>query len=158
MMKKIALFIIALFTALFGVSQPPAGKATPGSTYGAKTDAMNAVAASELPALLKSRDTLPVKIQAKVLDVCPKKGCWMSLKVNDSTDAFVKMKDYGFFVPLDMIGKTVVLDGKAFVKTTSVAELKHYAEDAKKSRKEIDAITQPKNEIRYMASGIVVVE
>ncbi|MBL7933016.1 MAG: DUF4920 domain-containing protein, partial [Bacteroidia bacterium] len=67
-------------------------------------------------------------------------------------------KDYGFFVPVDMVGKTVVLEGKAYNKTTSVTELKHYAEDAKKSQKEIDAITEPKNEIRFMADGIVVVE
>src|ERR1044071_9933805 len=153
-MKKIVLITFILLSTLCGIAQPPDGRATPGSTYGAKTDAKNAMAASELPALLKTKDTLPVKIQAKVLDVCPKKGCWMSLKVNDSTEAFVKMKDYAFFVPLDMIGKTVVLDGKAFIKTTSVSELNHYAEDAKKSQKEIDAITQPKNEIRYMASGI----
>ena len=41
---------------------------------------------------------------------------------------------------------------------TSVEELKHYAEDAKKSQDEIDAITEPKTEIRFMASGMVVVD
>jgi hypothetical protein len=44
------------------------------------------------------------------------------------------------------------------MKTTSVAELKHYAEDAKKSKEEIDAIKEPKKEIRVMAKGIVVVD
>ncbi|HJV20168.1 MAG TPA: hypothetical protein VJ552_09855 [Sediminibacterium sp.] len=41
--------------------------------------------------------------------------------------------------------------------TTSVDELKHYAADAKKSKAEIDAITQPKKEIRLVAKGIKVV-
>lgn len=157
-MKKITLIALVFFFSQISFAQPPSGKATLGTTYGAKTDAKNAIAASELPALLKSKDTVAVKVKAKVLEVCSKKGCWMTFKVNDGQEAFVKMKDYGFFVPTDMIGKTVVLDGNAFVKTTSVSELKHYAEDAKKPQAEIDAITQPKNEIRFMANGIVVVE
>jgi hypothetical protein len=157
-MKKIVVFVIVFFSAQLIFAQPPKGKAKPGTTYGAKTDDKNSLAASELPALLKVKDTVSVKIKAKVLNVCSQKGCWMTFKINDEQEAFVKMKDYGFFVPMDLVGKTVVLDGNAFVKTTSVSELKHYAEDAKKSQKEIDAITQDKNEIRFMANGIVVVE
>jgi hypothetical protein len=41
---------------------------------------------------------------------------------------------------------------------TSVDELKHYAEDAKKSKEEIDAITEPKKEIRLTANGVLVVK
>ena len=69
---------------------------------------------------------------------------------------FVKMKDYDFFVPIDLIGKTVILDGKSFMKTTSVEDQKHYAEDAKKPQSEIDAIISPKKEIRFIAKGILV--
>jgi hypothetical protein len=68
------------------------------------------------------------------------------------------MKDYGFFLPLAAKGKTVVIDGEVKIKTTSVAELKHYAEDAKKSKEEIDAIKEPQKEVKVMAKGIVVVE
>lgn len=156
-MKKIILLSFIFVTATLS-AQPPKGKATVGSVYGAKTDEKNTVVATSLPELLKTKDTVTVKVKAKVLDVCPKKGCWLNFQINDSTTAFVKMKDYGFFVPLDLIGKTVVLDGISYIKSTSVSELKHYAEDAKKSQAEIDAITQPKNEIRFLASGILVVE
>ena len=68
------------------------------------------------------------------------------------------MKDYIYFLPEQVKGKTVVIDGETKMKTTSVAELKHYAEDAKKPKDEIDAITKPEKEIRVMAKGIVVVE
>ena len=68
------------------------------------------------------------------------------------------MKDYAFFVPTSLVGKNVVLEGNAETKTISVDEQKHYAEDAKKSQAEIDAITTPKEEIRFMASGIKVVK
>lgn len=134
--------------------------AIPGQTYGEKIDTKGAVAIAELPAMIgKSKDKkVQTKISAKVLDVCPKKGCWMNLYINDSTTAFVKMKDYGFFVPMDMIGKTVVLEGEAYEKVTSVNELRHYAEDAKKPQAEIDAITQPQKSIRFTATGIKVPE
>lgn len=156
-MKKIIL-LSSIFISATLMAQPPKGKAKVGSVYGAKTDVNNAVAANSLPELLKTQDTVSVKVKAKVLDVCPKKGCWLNFQINDSTTAFVKMKDYAFFVPLDIIGKTIVLDGISYTKITSVSELKHYAEDAKKPQTEIDAITQPKNEIRFLANGILVVE
>jgi len=44
------------------------------------------------------------------------------------------------------------------MKTISVAELKHYAEDAKKSKEEIDAIKEPQKEMKITAKGITVVE
>lgn len=145
--------------SLAAVAQPPKGKATPNTTYGAGTTATDAVDAARLPSLLNNdTNKLAVKIRAQVLDVCPKKGCWMQLKINDSTTAFVKMKDYAFFVPLDIKGKTIVLDGEAYQHVTSVKELQHYAQDAGKPQTAIDAITQPKREIRYTASGIRVVE
>ncbi len=157
-MKKQVILILLLCLVKITLAQPPAGKAKPGSSYGATTDAQNAIAASEVPALLSHRDTVPVKVKAKVISSCASKGCWMTLKVNDSTEAFVKMKDYAFFVPTDIQGKTVVLSGISFVKTTTVEDQKHYAQDAKKTKKEIDAIVAPKKEIRFLADGILVTE
>ena len=157
MKKQIILFFLLCLVKIT-LAQPPAGKAKPGSSYGAKTDAENAIAVSEVPALLSHKDTVPVKVKAKVISSCASKGCWMTLKVNDSTEAFVKMKDYAFFVPTDIQGKNVVLNGISFVKTTSVEDQKHYAQDAKKTKKEIDAIVAPKKEIRFLADGILVTE
>ena len=158
-MKKLLLLVVAATTLSLAQAQPPKGPAKPGTIYGAKnTTATGAVDIAGLPAQLAQKDSIQTKVIAKVLDVCPKKGCWMKLQINDSTTAFVKMKDYGFFVPLDMIGKTIVLDGEAKLKTTSVDELRHYAEDAKKPQAEIDAINQPQKEIRFTATGIVVMK
>jgi hypothetical protein len=139
-------------------AQPPDVPAKAGATFGAGTTADQAFEVAQLPVFLKDKENADVKVIAKVTDVCPKKGCWMSLEMPDKSTVFVKMKDYGFFVPLEMIGKTVVIDGEAKKIVTSVAELRHYAEDAKKSKEEIDAITEPKEEIRLLAKGILVVE
>lgn len=157
-MKKITILLSIVLIAQFGLAQPPAGKATPGTVYGAVLDDKNVVPSSELLAMLKEKDTIQVKVKAKVQEVCSKKGCWLTFNVNSTEEAFVKMRDYAFFVPLDLIGKTVILEGKAYQKITSIAELKHYASDAKKSQKEVDAITEDKKEIRFMANGILVVE
>ncbi len=68
----------------------------------------------------------------------------------------VTFKDYGFFVPKDIAGKTVVVEGVAQKKTTPVSELRHYAEDAGKSKAEIAQITDPKNELAFVADGVIV--
>ncbi len=157
-MKKITLLLAIIFCSYFINAQPPAGQAKPGDTYGAKITEAGAINITEVPSMLKSKDTVAVKIKAKVESSCSKKGCWMNLVIDDKNTAFVKMKDYEFFVPTEITGKTVVLDGIAFTKVTSVSELKHYAEDAKKPQSEIDAIKEPKKEIRFLANGILVVK
>jgi len=157
-MKKILLACTVVLFSLIATAQPPAGEAKPGDWYGEKITPAGATNIADIPAKLEKTETVETKIKAKVLDVCSQKGCWVKLQVNDSTTAFVKMKDYGFFVPLAAIGKTVVIDGEIKMKTTSVAEQQHYAEDAKKSKEEIAKITKPAKEIRVLAKGIVVVE
>ena len=61
-------------------------------------------------------------------------------------------------MPKDLSGKKVVIDGYAYVDETSVDMLRHYAEDAGKSEEEIKAITEPKKEVSFEASGVVIVD
>jgi uncharacterized protein DUF4920 len=156
-MKKILLLAFITLTVNLAIAQPPAGPAKVGNTYGEAIKADGAMPIAELPSKLMQDQPVQTKIIAKVTDVCPKKGCWLSLQMPDSSKVFVKMKDYGFFVPTEMIGKNVVLDGEAVLKTISVSELQHYAEDAKKTKEEIAAIKAPQKEIRFTAKGILVV-
>lgn len=157
-MKKIFLVVIVAMTAMFAHAQPPAGDAKVGDFYGEKVSPDGAVALRDVAAKMGDTETVKAKVTAKVLEVCPKKGCWVKLAIDDSTTAFVKMKDYAFFVPTAAVGKTVVIDGELKSKTVTVAELRHYAEDAKKSEKEIAAITKPEKELRVTATGITVVQ
>ena len=157
-MKKILLSVLVLSIAYISNAQPPAGEAKPGEWYGEKVNPEGAANIKDVAAKLGETGSVDTRIKAKIVEVCPKKGCWLRLQVNDSTTALVKMKDYGFFLPVAAKGKTVVIDGNVQVKTTSVAQLQHYAEDAKKSKEEIAAITKPEQEIHVLAKGIVVVE
>jgi Domain of unknown function (DUF4920) len=70
----------------------------------------------------------------------------------------VQFKDYGFFMPKDISGRKVVMQGYAFKALTPVDELKHYAEDEGKLKEEIEAITEPKEEIKFLASGVLLLD
>ena len=106
---------------------------------------------------LKLGDTINLKFNANIKEVCSKKGCWMTLPAgNDDETIMVRFKDYGFFMPLDAAGKEVIVAGKAFVKQVSVADLKHYAEDAGKSPEEIANISEPVMEFAFEANGVLL--
>lgn len=105
---------------------------------------------------MQQGDSINSKIRAKVINVCQAKGCWMTLDMGDKKEVMVKFKDYGFFVPKDIAGKEVVINGKAYVKEISVDEQRHYAEDAGKSNKDIAAITTPKRTYSFEADGVLI--
>ena len=126
------------------------------SYHGKKITEKGAIPATELVAKMATKDKLPAKVEGTVESVCQAKGCWMKVKMDNGETMRVTFKDYGFFVPKDIAGKTVVVEGVAEKKTTPVAELRHYAEDAGKSKEEIAKITDPKNELAFVADGVIV--
>ena len=167
MKKLILIFAVAFSTVVFAQDQakkmgPPEGNALVGDVYGAQVSdksQKSAMSTSTLNKKLKKAKKLEnVAVTGKVTDVCDKKGCWMTVQTDNNEKFFVKMKDYAFFVPTALKGKNVVLEGAAETKVISVDEQKHYAEDAKKSQAEIDAITKPQEETRFVATGIKVVD
>jgi hypothetical protein len=50
------------------------------------------------------------------------------------------------------------LEGLAQKTVTDVESLRHYAEDAGKSKQEIEAITQPKEEFTFVTTGVIIKE
>ena len=105
---------------------------------------------------LKEGDTVEVAFTSSINDVCQKKGCWMNLALTDKDAAFVKFKDYGFFMPLNSKGAEVIVNGKAFVSVESIEELKHYAKDAGKSQASIDSIVAPEVTYSFEANGVLL--
>ncbi|HRH50259.1 MAG TPA: DUF4920 domain-containing protein [Panacibacter sp.] len=156
-MNKIILLFTVLFIAFTVNAQPPNVPAESGATFGQKTTAEDAITVEQLASIMQSREgkKTEIKLKGTVTQVCEEMGCWIKIK-SAGSDMMIKMKDHAFFVPLVLSGKEVVIDGIAEEKVTSVAQLKHYAEDAKKSKEEIDAITEPKKEIIINAKGVLV--
>lgn len=90
-------------------------------------------------AITSAKPGTPVLVTATAEQVCQKKGCWMILKEGE-TAIRVTFKDYGFFVPKEILGKTVTVEGLLEEKVVSEKEERHYAKDAGKSKAEIAKI------------------
>ena len=154
-MKKALIVCCVLFATLSLSAQDPQSAAK-GVTYGAGTTAEGAIAASEVEGKVKAQDKFTGRVKGKVVSVCKEKGCWMKIETESGEPMMVKFKDYGFFMPKNIEGKEVVIDGEATVKETSVKQLRHYAEDAGKSKEEIEKIKEPKKEVIFVAKGVLV--
>lgn len=129
------------------------------ASFGAEVDVTGASSHQDMLATyqqLKVSDTVTAKFTAAVTEVCQSKGCWMKLKLEDGKEAMVRFKDYGFFVPKDIAGKEVIVNGNAFVDMMSVEDQQHYAEDEGKSPEEIALITSPKKTYSFEASGVLI--
>ena len=127
-MKKNVFFAIAMAISFTTLGQ---------SYHGEKITDQNSISTGELVKQIEGKDSLVTKVTGQVESVCKVKGCWMKVKLDDGTTMRVSFKDYGFFVPKDIAGKSVVIEGLAKVKETSVKDLKHFAEDAGKNKEEI---------------------
>jgi hypothetical protein len=119
-------------------------------------DAANVTSMAPHYKTMKVGDSINSKIRATVISVCQSKGCWMTLNLEDGNEIMVKFKDYGFFVPKDITGREVIINGKAFVNEVPVDEQRHYAEDAGKATEEIARITEPKRTFSFEADGVLL--
>ena len=80
----------------------------------------------------------------------------MKIETSNGENIMVKFKDYKFFMPKDIVGKDVVLEGEASYKEVSVKQLKHYAKDAGKSEADIEKIKESKKELQFVAKGVLI--
>ena len=92
-----------------------------------------------------------VLVETRIAKVCQKKGCFFVAQEGQST-ARVTFKDYGFFIPTDSGGKTVVLLGTFSRKSVSKEQAEHYAADLG----ETAAAKPEKFEYSIVASAIKV--
>lgn len=129
------------------------------ASFGEKIAAEDALSIDQMAMQYKNMkigDTINTKMLGKINEVCSKKGCWIKLDLGNK-EVMVRFKDYGFFMPLDAKGE-VIINGKAFIDETSVNDLRHYAEDARKSKEEIEAITKPELTFAFEADGVLLKE
>jgi hypothetical protein len=120
--------------------------------YGAPVKTGQPIALEAAITQLSNATTADVLIEAKVETICVAKGCWLGL-VSNTGDVRVTFKDYAFFVPSSLIGKTVVVEGKLEKVTMTLDETKHYVKDA---GGDPSTVTAPRVEYRIVASGVRV--
>ncbi len=127
--------------------------------FGEKIEATDAKDSKKMFAqysVMNEADTVQTKFIAKVKEVCKAKGCWMKLELEDGEEAMVRFKDYGFFMPTDIEGKEVIVNGFAFVEAMSVEDQKHYAKDGGATTEELAMITTPKKTYGFEADGVLL--
>jgi hypothetical protein len=147
-MKK-SLLLLLLLGPLLCISQE-VSKERSLNYYGEK------VSSKSLADLSQIDEGSLMKVQGTILSSCPKKGCWMQVKVEADT-LQVTFKDYGFFVPKKGLeNKTVIIEGFAKRDTLSIQKLRHYAEDAGKSKADINQINSPEFKISFVANGVII--
>ena len=91
------------------------------------------------------------KVKGVVEEVCQMKGCWMTLKNDNGASIRITFKDYGFFVPKDISGREVILEGIAFKEKLEEDVAKHYAEDGG-----LEYDESMRDQISFVASGVLV--
>lgn len=111
----------------------------------------------DVAALLVHADQLDgttVIMEAPVAEVCPKKGCWMTFDAGD-TQLRVTFKDYDFFVPMDIQGRTVKVEGVFEKAVIPLSEAQHYLEDEGRDE-EAAALTGPQDGYKFVATGVLL--
>ena len=167
-MKKFVTMLVGLLLVFLSRGQErklntvvaPSNTSLTYMTYGKASGPQNAIGVDEISetyANLSMSDTVHIKFRATVTDVCKAKGCWMKLELEDGKETMVRFKDYGFFMPMDIEGREVVVNGKAFVSEMSIEDQKHYAKDGGQTELEIAKFKEAKKTYGFEADGVLLV-
>lgn len=120
-------------------------------TFGKPLQGLPTTALSEI---LKSPDSFggkTLRTEGTVSAVCSQKGCWMTLGDGEKV-VRVTFKDYGFFVPKDIAGATVVVEGTFKVETIPEATAKHYEKETPGGKPE--AVKGDQKQLSFEATGV----
>lgn len=163
-MKKIIYTLLAIST-LFAcgtkeekkeeAKEEPKEEVSKDTLFGVDFGKEGALTTEEFVNEFVGKDSMEAKIMGTVSEVCKKKGCWMTMDLGNGKTMRVSY-DYKFLLPLNCDGLPIVINGMAYMDTISVEDQKHYLEDAKASKEEIAAITEPEINISFLATGVIL--
>jgi len=149
---------IFLLAACGGQSQETTEEAAAENVgwFGEEFELTKAISPAQVAGLMNDSSSNEFVVEGTIEQCCQKKGCWMKVDMGNGETMRVSFKDYGFFVPLDAGGRTMVMKGVAIYDTIDVDFLKHLAEDANATQAEIDAITEPELAVTFEATGVLI--
>ncbi|RFC53266.1 DUF4920 domain-containing protein [Brumimicrobium aurantiacum] len=123
-----------------------------------KVDTSIAITTAELLEKFEGKTELEATFKGEINETCSKMGCWVNIAQDDGETFMVRFKDH-FTIPVETEpGTMAYLSGKAIQDTVSVDMQKHFLEDANAPQEEIDAITEPKYTMTFIADGIELVK
>lgn len=133
-MTKRRLASLALLAALFPFSGSASDHAA-GQVYGKAPAATETTTIARLLADPQAFAGKTVKVEGKVLDVCPKMGCWMELGATGGT-VRIQVEDGVLVFPVDAKGKPAVAEGKVEIQSMSREQYVQWAEHLAEERGE----------------------
>lgn len=94
-----------------------------------------------------------VLVEGVIVRSCKMEGCWLELAPTATGKSIrIKMKDHGFYVPLNAAGLSAKAEGIFTVKTLSKEEVEHLIEDGGKfSNINADGTV---TEVSFVAAGV----
>lgn len=156
-MKKFLLSALVCISLAAQAQEKEKVSAEKGVVYGVVNEDQKPIMPHEVVTRL-SNNEFEGQIKAKVLEVCKAEGCWIKVERKDGSPMMVRAKNHAFLMPENIVGKTVLIDGSATVKEVTEEMRKHYAEDAGKSKKEIDQIKGSEKDVQFAAKGVKVLD
>ncbi len=126
------------------------------SHYGEPFTPADYIYVADMLPLVTEDESATMQVKGEIVEVCQSKGCWMTLATDSDIMVRVTFKDYEFFVPKDIAGREVILEGVAWIDEVSVSHQQHYAEDAGDSEEAIAAITEPEMSYYFEATGVIL--
>jgi len=134
--------------------------AAPGKTFGAGVKLAQSTPIDTILKDPKAWNGKTVRVEGMIVDVCPKRGCWMELAGSEPGQKLkFKVTDGEMVFPMDAKGQRATAEGVIAVKELSIEESKQYAEyQAKEYGKPYDpaSITAPMVIARLDGTGAVI--
>ncbi len=159
-MKKLLVVSLTAIVLFSCGDDKPKNSIVLGKSYGPvnvdTVDAMNVKEMLEAFDTKKGEQTFT--FLAPIEEVCSKAGCWINVDKGNGETFMVRFKDHFTIPPKTKIGTQAYLHGIAYMDTISVDLLRHFAEDAGKSKEEIEKITKPEFKLNFEADGITLVK
>ena len=139
-------YFTVLFIAVMSCSSPSEKY----SGHGESISSSDAISTADFLKKVSEQES-DFKVRGTIEEVCQMKGCWMTLRNEQGANIRVTFKDYGFFVPKDISGSEVIIEGVANKEVISEDMAKHYAEDGG-----VEYDESMRQSITFVAHGVLV--
>lgn len=157
-MKIIITFIVFFSTLNLVLAGPKHSDKSPdpdATEFGKMETSPSVLSLSEVVSNYEDHKGKVVTFEAIPKKVCEAKGCWMVLE-DGEYQVRTLFKDYGFFVPKNILGKKVLVQGVMEKKHQSAATIRHFMKDEGKKLEEIEKVKTGRVTFQFVASGVQI--
>jgi len=155
--KLLYVFALAIFAiACNNATSTPTAKEGDKSFHGEKITADGALEIDAVLAKLGDKEKIETKMIGTVESVCQKKGCWMIVDGSPNGNVRVTFKDYGFFVPTNISGHRVIVEGVIDEANEGEESKHHYEKEEGMTAEQAEEVIEAGRNLAIVASGVII--